>query len=301
MRSFKKIWAEFANRKTGYLERSQFAKFFSRLNGVFEVRIYPVEYNVSNILSIYKESLDNRPWQSWTGADLRELKHLVQGIDITEIRKRKALYNRLYHEASISHELGLGISFTDMLSLLAHHRLIVDAEALVLQDLVARTETNKLVTDLVNLDRVRSLLRAISCRRRFLAYLETKRAEKYEKEIPSIVVEGTPGTPPMSSRDISSEAYNHYSPGSPSPMPMEARFSNIDSSLSMDMSGPRLQRSSRRGSEYSAYSADLFRSPRTSLVDDDTQAQDVVTAMHSSVWGDLMMEVAEEERGNRSF
>jgi len=29
MRSFKKIWAEFANPKTGYLERSQFAKFFS--------------------------------------------------------------------------------------------------------------------------------------------------------------------------------------------------------------------------------------------------------------------------------
>jgi len=29
MRSFKKIWAEFANRKTGYLERGQFAKFFS--------------------------------------------------------------------------------------------------------------------------------------------------------------------------------------------------------------------------------------------------------------------------------
>jgi hypothetical protein len=60
---------------------------------------------------------------------------------------------------------------------------------------------------------------------------------------------------------------------------------------------------------------------RTSLVDDDTQAQDVVTAMHSSIWGgeitsdqipnvfrsdpcsfpDLMMEVAEEEKGNRSF
>jgi len=64
---------------------------------------------------------------------------------------------------------------------------------------------------------------------------------------------------------------------------------------------------------------------RTSLVDDDTQAQDVVTAMQGSIWGggitsfisstsithiivfsffscpDLMMEVAEEERANRSF
>ncbi len=29
MRSFKKVWAEFANPKTGYLERNRFAAFFS--------------------------------------------------------------------------------------------------------------------------------------------------------------------------------------------------------------------------------------------------------------------------------
>ena len=50
-----------------------------------------------------------------------------------------------------------------------------------LQDLVVRNETNKLITDLVNLDRVRSLLRTISYRRQFLAHLEKKKAEKYEK------------------------------------------------------------------------------------------------------------------------
>jgi hypothetical protein len=89
-----------------------------------------VEYNVRNILGIYKDPLDKRP-ESWTGANLSQIKHFVEDIDFSEIRKRKALYNRLYHEASISHEHGLGISFTDMLSLLAHHKLIVDAEALV--------------------------------------------------------------------------------------------------------------------------------------------------------------------------
>ena len=49
-----------------------------------------------------------------------------------------------------------------------------------LQDLVARTETNKLVTDLVNLDRVRSLLKTISLRRQFLKHLERKQAEKFK-------------------------------------------------------------------------------------------------------------------------
>jgi hypothetical protein len=37
-----------------------------------------------------------------------------------------------------------------------------------LKDLVVRQEMNRLVTDLVNLDKVRSLLKMISLRRRFL-------------------------------------------------------------------------------------------------------------------------------------
>jgi hypothetical protein len=151
MRSIKKVWAEFANRKTGYLERAQFAKFFSvrpvgffgcdlnsiflfqRLNGVFEVRIYPVEYNVRKILSVCKDPLDKQAWRTRVveGVDLTKLEQIIDGIDFTEIRKRRTLYSRLYHEAIISHDHGLGMSFSDMLTLLAHHKLIVDAEALV--------------------------------------------------------------------------------------------------------------------------------------------------------------------------
>ncbi|KIM44013.1 hypothetical protein M413DRAFT_17890 [Hebeloma cylindrosporum] len=248
MRSFKKVWAEFANRKTGYLERPQFAKFFSRLNGVFEVRIYPVEYSVRSILSVCKDPLDKQAWRTRVvdGVDLTKLEQIVEGIDQSEIRKRRALYSRLYHEASISHEHGLGMSFAGML-----------------QDLVARTEMNKLVAGLMDLDRVRSLLETISCRRRFLEHLEKKRAEKYEKDIPSIVVESMPGTPPMSSRDISSAGYDHHFPGSPTPA--DPRHSSTDYPLGVDMSGSRLQRSSRRTSDYSTYSADMFKSPYASF------------------------------------
>jgi hypothetical protein len=46
--------------------------------------------------------------------------------------------------------------------------------AVRLKDLVVRTETNKLVTDLVNLDRVRSLLRMISLRRRFKVHMRMR-------------------------------------------------------------------------------------------------------------------------------
>ncbi|TFK22492.1 high-affinity cell membrane calcium channel [Coprinopsis marcescibilis] len=197
MRAFKKVWAQCSNPKTGYLERPSFTKFFGKLSGVFEVRIYPVEYNLRTIINRCRvDSRSQNERTSWAtgnhvveGVDMEKLQRILDSIDYVEVRRRKAVYARLYHEATVSHEPGLGISFTNVLILLAHHKLIVDAEALVLDDLVVRNEVNRLVTDLVHLDRVRSLLRALTFRRRFLRHLEQKRATRYE-EIPSIVVEG---------------------------------------------------------------------------------------------------------------
>ena len=129
------------------------------------------------------------------GVDLEKLKHTLDGINYTAVKRQKALYNRLFHEANVTHHSGKGISFTETLLLLAHYKLIVDRDALVcvfhqeiycklgclhlcrLKDLVVRTETNKLVTDLVNLDRVKSLLKMIIYRRRFKDYLRRIREQ----------------------------------------------------------------------------------------------------------------------------
>jgi len=295
MRSFKKVWAEYSNPETGYLERSRFAAFLSKLSGVFEIRIYPVDFSIRNLVSACKAD----PKAKVPGLDLEKLRLILNDIDYKEIRKRRATYCRIYQEASISYEPGLGISFTNMLLLLAHHKLIVDADALVLQDLVARTETNKLVTDLVNLDRVRSLLKTISLRKKFLEWREKKRAEVLETEIPSIVVEDMPETPPMSSRDIASAGLE-LSPGSPTAM--SKRISQLDYSRGMDTSagsrGSGLHRSSRWTNDHSTYSADFSNSRPVTLLDD---AQDIVSAMQNTVWGDLMMEVVEEEQKKKGF
>lgn len=63
--------------------------------------------------------------------DIGKLQANINVIDRNLIKRRKNLWNRLYHEARISYEPGKGISFTNMLLLLAHHKLIVDQEALV--------------------------------------------------------------------------------------------------------------------------------------------------------------------------
>ncbi|CAK5278246.1 unnamed protein product [Mycena citricolor] len=298
MRAFKKVWAEFANPKTGYLERSQFVPFFAKLSGVFEVRIYPVEHSIPNIQAQCKPSTESQYWPDRVveGVDLIKLEKVLKDIDYTAIRKRRAIYSRIYHEASISHQQGRGMSFTDMLFLLAHHKLIVDRDALVLKDLVVRTETNKLVTDLVNLDRVRSLLKTISHRRRFLKYKQ----QKYMSETPSIVVDVMPATPPPSSRDISSAIYS--TPGSPTPQP-KAFFGSPDVSLT---SGSKLQRSGRRTSDISMLSGDLgyyyggnSRSRESSVsMSPGEDPQAILQAMETSPWGDLMAE-AELEEGSR--
>ncbi|THU96001.1 hypothetical protein K435DRAFT_778779 [Dendrothele bispora CBS 962.96] len=285
MRGFKKVWAEYANPKTGYLERGNFVPFFGKLSGVFEVRIYPADYSIPNILEACKDSSDSSyawpPPRVVDGVNLNNLETALNGVDYAAIRKRKAIYTRLYHEATIAHQPGRGISFTDMLLLLAHHKLIVDHEALVLSDLVARTETNKLVTDLVNLDRVHSLLKTISHRRRFLSHLQRRRAEKYEsmQEIPSIVVDAMPSTPPSTTRDISSpqNTPNH----SPNP------------SIVVDRSSMSALQRSKRVSDISRLSTDLGRYPRDSMIEEDPQL--VLSSMQNSIWGDLMSEAVQEE------
>jgi hypothetical protein len=106
------------------------------LSGVFEVRVYPSEFSIPNIKASCIRPRHSSLGQSANPYDLRNfdlgvLARTLDRMDSSAIRKRKATFSRLYHEAIISHRPGVGISFTDMLILLAHHKLIKDAEALV--------------------------------------------------------------------------------------------------------------------------------------------------------------------------
>lgn len=104
-----------------------------RLSGIFEVKIYPTEYSIPRVMALSKDPQNRNSWSDRIveGQDLNKTDAILGGIDRVAIKRRKNLYNRLYHEARISHEPGKGISFTNVLLLLAHHKLIVDREALV--------------------------------------------------------------------------------------------------------------------------------------------------------------------------
>lgn len=149
MRAFKKAWAKFANPKTQHLERNRFVSFFAvclysspfflsdlspnqELSGIFEVRIYPLRYNLCSLKAT--ATANETDWNSShvvQGIDVTKLKHTLDGINYSTVKKQKALYSRLYHEANVTHRSGKGMSFTEMLLLLAHYKFIVDRDALV--------------------------------------------------------------------------------------------------------------------------------------------------------------------------
>ena len=103
------------------------------MSGIFEVKIYPTEFSIPRIMAVSKDPAHRDSWSEKIieGYDFNKTELVLSNMDRMAIKKRKNLYNRLYHEARISHEPGKGISFTNMLLLLAHHKLIVDKEALV--------------------------------------------------------------------------------------------------------------------------------------------------------------------------
>lgn len=131
MRAFKKAWAAFDVDGTGYLNRASIVPFLAvrhlpatleepyliacqRLTGIFDVRIYREEYGVRRLMA---DSAPSGPRTIYSAPivdniDIGKLGSILSGIDQRDVAKRRALYNRLYHEATISAESGKGISFT---------------------------------------------------------------------------------------------------------------------------------------------------------------------------------------------
>ncbi|GAA6010255.1 hypothetical protein JCM11491_005413 [Sporobolomyces phaffii] len=201
MRSFKKIWSDFDPNRTGYLRREQVPRFLSRLTGVFDVKIYRKEWSVHSILAVARRDpasqhnspafhhyLQDRDAFSLRKVDLDRLRSVVSSIEPSEIDKRKSDYNFLYHEAMLDAETsGKGISFSGMLRLLAHYRLIDDDNALQIDELIQRRAKLQQVHQRVRQDRLDSFFEMIIARRHFLAARQAQRRD--EMGVPAIQVE----------------------------------------------------------------------------------------------------------------
>ena len=123
------------------------------------------------------------------------------------------------------------------------------------------------VMDHVRLDKVRSLLRMIHHRRRFVRRHELRMQAQGElfpapthvrpnrpllPGVPDIIVEGAPTTPQLGSRDITQAEFS----GELTPSPRASQFLGQDSTFPSPPSSPRSPRSRRRVSDLSRLSGD---------------------------------------------
>lgn len=108
-----------------------------RLSGVFEVRPYSVEFSVPVLVrGAIPDPVDNAAGKLLVAlgvrraVDVRRVESQINQIDYRQVKERHQRYARLFNEARISEEPGRGISFTAMLVMLAHYKLIDDEKAL---------------------------------------------------------------------------------------------------------------------------------------------------------------------------
>ncbi|EGG06060.1 uncharacterized protein MELLADRAFT_48591 [Melampsora larici-populina 98AG31] len=193
VRRFKKVWSDFDLDRTGYLQRHQFIPFFARLTGAFNVSIYPPELRLPALLEACTQKPDSVNFEDAErmhsdtqastsrfsphapGLDLHELNARLSFLDPTETKARRNLFNHLYQEALMSEKPGRGLSFTGMMLLLAHRKLIEDDQGLQLEELLQRKTKKEKVADLVNFDRVQGLFRTLLLRRKFKTTMALKK------------------------------------------------------------------------------------------------------------------------------
>lgn len=194
LRAYKKAWAETDVDRTGRISRGQVGTLLYKLSGVLEVKIYPSELSVRNLVAFASAPAGAAAVVKGARACVnpRKLKDALCHFDYDLVKQRRQRFERLFREATLAND----ISFAAMLELLAHHVLIDDELALLLDELLPRRELADHIQQLIDVAKVESFLLATVCRRRRRRRL-TLRASP--DGLHSIVPEPTPPQEPGSS------------------------------------------------------------------------------------------------------
>ncbi|SPO30169.1 related to CCH1 - Calcium channel (alpha subunit) [Ustilago trichophora] len=186
--------------------------------------------------------------------DAERLAQALSAVDAEELHMRRERFNRLYHEAVMLMHPRKGISFTDMLLLLARTKLVDETEALNVEELIERKDLVEQIEHRIRLDRVRGLLQMGYWRRRFLAL----RDEMHKNEsVPTILVHESPS---RSSRPV---------------LPTLGIPAGSFSSTAAAATAPTL----------------TLTPSQPSLQDLEMRASPVIESFEATAWGDLMKRI----------
>ncbi|KAF7724875.1 calcium channel protein [Apophysomyces ossiformis] len=188
-----KVWAEYDAERTGYIGSKNYVSFWRRLDGMFNVRIYDRDFSYKSLasqcgLEVQIGDASDDPYR--IRIDMAALNDKLNMLDKVSVHKRKRDLNMLYWEAAMT-ETPKGVSFNQMLLMLARQKLIVPENALLLEELLANREKEEAIQTLINIDRIRGMMETIAMRKKFLQHIASKK-NSHSRELPSIVVEHDP-------------------------------------------------------------------------------------------------------------
>ncbi|KAG2223817.1 hypothetical protein INT45_001951 [Circinella minor] len=224
--TYKKAWADFDVNRSGHLDPSNYIGFWRKLGGVFRTRIYEPEHSYKNLSSqcaLDDRLLDPREGVYGIRVDLRLLQRKLNEIDPTTIHQRKQDLDMLYWEAALI-EGSKGVSFNQMLLMIARRKLIIPENALLMEELLSNRKREDVVRTLIKIDRVKGMIETIALRKKFLQHLENKKQQATNNSnnshnLPSIVVEQHRLSRPVNMMNLYSapatpvtptSGYNHY-------------------------------------------------------------------------------------------
>lgn len=136
IRRYKQAWATIDPEGKGWISKANFPRLLGELSGVFAMRIYGDQDSIRQILDdVRMESSKMRSnsvasTSTLSAVNLKALNERLAKIDTSEVRKRRLEFNRFYEEVMVSADIDMGISFTSVLMILAHYKIISDSKSL---------------------------------------------------------------------------------------------------------------------------------------------------------------------------
>ncbi|KAI0109674.1 ion transporter [Nemania sp. FL0031] len=200
IRRFKEAWRSVDPAGTGFISKEAFPRLLGELSGVFEMRIYEPQDSVSRILEDVRGNSQGpgrhasiATASDLNGVDVKKLNERLASIDIQGVRERRRRYNIFYEEIMVSADPNRGISFTNVLMIMAHYNIINDSKSLRLEEFLRRRARLQRVEEEVNRRTVLGFFDTLYYSRRFRHHMEKKRSGRMtavpQLDVPEIFVD----------------------------------------------------------------------------------------------------------------
>ncbi|XXG98720.1 hypothetical protein Hte_005049 [Hypoxylon texense] len=199
IRRFKEAWRSVDPAGSGFITKEAFPRLLGELSGIFEMRIYDSEDSIHQILEDVRN--DDTPMRHSSlattsnlgGLNIQKLNERLASIDVRKVQERRRRFNIFYEEVMVSADPVQGISFTTVLMIMAHYKIISDSKSLRLEEFLRRRARLQRVEEEVRRRVVVGFFDTVYWSRRFKRHMEKKRSARMtaipQLDVPDIFVD----------------------------------------------------------------------------------------------------------------